>query len=231
MRKKYVAITISVVMIALIITFGQIFTVKNVKVEFKNETGMATEQTILELADITSNTNIFSLKESKIKQNINDYYSNSLIVDVERVFPNTVTIHVKERLPMFLVSVNNDSYSGYVYTDIDFQRSDIAQGLDKHIITVENYTVKNTFDTAQCIAVRVFAKTLLDNGMEQSAIVAFVESITINDDNLTVNLRQNNAVFVINRNKVQDSTTLIYHKYLSLSVPERVGAVLSFESL
>lgn len=232
MRKKYIAIAISVVMIALIITFGQIFTVKNVEVDFKNETGIATEQTILELADIGTNSNIFSLKESKIKESINSYYANSLVVDVERTFPNTVIIHVKERLPMFLISAETNSYKGLVYTDKDFQRSGTPDQVDtEKLIKVNNYTVKSTFDTSECIALRSFVKALYSQGVEESGIVAFVKNITINDNNLQVELRQNNAVFIINRADVFNSTIMIYNQYLSLSIAERAGAVISFESI
>jgi hypothetical protein len=232
MRKKYIAIAISVVMIALIITFGQIFTVKNVEVEFKNETGIATEKTIIKLADIGTNTNIFSLKESKIKESINSYYANSLVVNVERTFPSTVIIHVKERLPMFLISAETDSYKGLVYSDKDFQRSGTPEQVEyKKLIKVNNYTVKNTFDTIECIALRAFANALVAQGLEESGIAAFVESITVNNENLTVKLRQNNAEFIINRADVYNSTVMIYNKYLSLSTIERVGVVLCFEGI
>lgn len=228
MRKKYIAIAISIVLIALIITFGQIFTVRNVLVEFKNETGIANESSILELADIGPNSNIFSLKESKIKSNINNYYSNSLVVNIERTFPNTVIIHVKERLPMFLISAETDTYQGLIYTDKDFQRSGKSDEINtENLIKVNNYIVKNTFDTQECIALRAFTMALNDKGLEESAITALVETITVNEGNLTVNLRQNNAVFVINRSDVSLYTSQIYNTYLTLSIAERTGAILN----
>ncbi|HKL73792.1 MAG TPA: FtsQ-type POTRA domain-containing protein [Clostridia bacterium] len=229
MRKKYIAIAISVVMIALIITFGQIFTVRNVMVQFKNETGIATENSILEIADIKANSNIFNVRESKIKESINTYYANSLVVNIERTFPNTVIIHVKERLPMFSIEANTDTYEGYVYTDMDFQRSGTLDEINSvQLINVINYTVKNTFDTQECIDVRSFVSTLYAQGLEESSIVAFVENITINEDSLTVKLRQNNAVIIVNRVDVSSSTTQLYNSYLSLSIPERMGVTLHY---
>lgn len=228
MKKKYIAITISIVLIALIITFGQIFTVRNVKVEFKNETGLTGESDILRIADIKPNTNIFSLKESRIKENINNYYANSLVVNVERTFPNTVIIHVKERLPMFLIHAETDAYVGYVYTDKDFQRSGTPDEVEgQTLITVNNYFVRNTFDTAEAIALRAFANALFSQGFTEGGIVAFVESISIGANALTVNLRQNDAVLVINRADVVNNTLHAYNAYLDLPIADRAGVILN----
>lgn len=229
MRKKYIAIAISLVLIALIVTFGQIFTVQNVKVVFNNETDIATETSIIDLAGIDSNTNIFSLKESVIKSAISDYYSNAITVDIERTFPNTVIIHVSERIPMFLLSVDNDNHEGYIYTDKDFQRSDIYDetASDVKLIEVIDFTVKSTFDTAECIALRQVAATLIGLGMEDNSVIALIDSITIESENLIIKLRENNATWVVKRSAVASQTTQIYNQYVSLTPLERVGAYIT----
>ena len=66
MKKVIIAVAIGLVFVALIITFGQVFTVRYVSVEFVNSVSSATKQQIINLADIDTHTNIFVIDETKI---------------------------------------------------------------------------------------------------------------------------------------------------------------------
>jgi hypothetical protein len=228
MRKKYISIIISIVLVALIITLGQIFTIKNVEVEFNNQTDITSTGEILEIIGIDTNTNIFSLKESEITQTVSQYYNNAIDIDIERTFPNTVIIHVEERLPIYLMTSSNSVYTGSITTDKDFQRSDIYNEEDDlTLITVNNYTVQSSFNTEECIRLREFSNTLINLGMEDSSIVVLIESITIEEETLTINLRNNNAVWVVEKDNIITQTEQFYNSYILLSPLEREDLVLS----
>ena len=68
MKKVAVAITIGLVLVALIIAFGQVFTVRYIDVEFVNAVVTADKNEIIDATGIDTNTNIFILDEKKSRQ-------------------------------------------------------------------------------------------------------------------------------------------------------------------
>lgn len=229
MRKKYIAIIISIILIASIITFGQMFTIKNIKVVYENYTDIADEGTILRLAGIGGNTNIFSLREKEIRNAVSSYYSKAVKIDIERSFPNTVIIHVMERAPMFVINVLNETYNGFIVTDKDFQRSDIVEeDIEKHLILVKNFSVKNTFDTNECLILRKIASTLMDLGLNEVSINSFIDNIDFANEKIVINLRQNNAIWILDKNKdISIQIQQIYYNYLALTQIQREDAELA----
>ena len=114
MKKAIIAIAIGLVLIAGIITFGQLFAVSYVSVEFVNNVICASEQEILEQANINTGTNIFVLDEDKIAKNIEKNYADSDIKvnNVIREFPNKVIIKVSERFPIYKINAEFQDQEG-----------------------------------------------------------------------------------------------------------------------
>lgn len=227
MKKKYIAIIIAVVILVAIFTFGQVFTVKTVDVVFENDTAVATDAQIVNLAGVEHDKNIFSFKEDDVIELINEKYNNALKVSIERIFPNKVIIKIKERIPMFVLEVNNANYSGFIATDKDFQRTDKidTESMD-NLILIRGYTVKSSFDTEQCRNIRILANTLIDAGMKYEAVSVFIDQIYFNGSEMVVQIAQYDAQWTINGDgDVTEQAKSVYKQFLNTSPVDRIGRI------
>ena len=77
MKKAIIAIVIGLVIVAMVISFGHVFAVRYVSVEFQNNVACTTKQEILSSAEISSGTNIFVVDEKKVAQRIEQQYEDS----------------------------------------------------------------------------------------------------------------------------------------------------------
>ena len=234
MKKKYILIIASLLVIALIVACGQIFTVRHVSIVFLNKTALADEAGILEASGLNKQKNIFNLKETEIKEKVSAFFDdNSIVVtDIERIFPNEVVVYVKERIPVFCLKVYSaEGKQLYVPTDKDFQRGKIyeAQELSQNnylLINVTGFEVYETFDVKECIYLRTMANALIDKNIEEEALPQLIETVSIDDDALTLTLRETKAKWVISQSNVKEDIYSTYDEYVALSYPDRFGAVI-----
>lgn len=236
MKKKYIIISICVVIIALIAVCGQVFTVRNIGVVFYNKTGLADEADILAASGLDSRNNIFNVKESEIKRKISAAFpDNSIVVtNVERRFPDEVVIYVKERTPVFKIEVNSSSEEkSFVATDKDFQRGKIQKEdelASLKLITVTGYVVNDSFDVKECVALRNIAKALTDKNMSEEALPYFIESVDVSGDELTIKLAETGALLYVDIDKAEEETADLYCRYLDMDYSARNNAVLRVEN-
>lgn len=112
-RGKGLLITAIILIILAGIGFLGYKTLKIAKVEAKGNSIVSTD-TILSLADIQTGESLLSVSNSEVENNIekNPYL---IFVGIDRIFPDTIVINVKERTPKALIE-----YMGsYVITDGD----------------------------------------------------------------------------------------------------------------
>lgn len=112
-RGKGLLITAIILIILAGIGFLGYKTLKIAKVEVKGNSIVSTD-TILSLADIQTGESLLSVSNSEVENNIekNPYL---IFVGIDRIFPDTIVINVKERTPKALIE-----YMGsYVITDGD----------------------------------------------------------------------------------------------------------------
>ncbi|MFA6867077.1 MAG: FtsQ-type POTRA domain-containing protein [Clostridia bacterium] len=230
MKKKYVAIIIAVVVLAIIFTFGQVFTIRSVDVVFENDTDIATDSEIINLAGVEHDKNIFSLNEDKVVEKINNQYKNALKVTVERKFPNKVLIKINERTPMFVLEINNDNYQGFIATDKDFQRTDECQLEDfPDLIKVSGYSIQSTFDTKECRAIREFTNDLINLGVKTEAVNVMISRIYFNGSKMMVQLSQYDAKWEINiQNDIKLQICHIYENYNKMEPIDRLGKIFVY---
>jgi hypothetical protein len=231
MKKVVIAVAVGLILIAVIITFGQIFTVRHVGVEFTNSVSCADEQQVLSYANISPSTNIFVLDEETIAERVEKHYSdNSLkVVAIVREFPDKVIIKVSERIPIFKIKAETEDESGYVEADRNFQRAQIytAGQLDEATLTeVRGYTVEGTYKTDECYMLRDIADALMQCGFPEEAIPYFVSGIEFSGNLVTLELRASDTKFIINKTSdisVKDAVISMYNKYEAMSVGDRNG--------
>ena len=229
MKKGIVITAICLVVVLAFLVGGQIFTVRHVNVVFNNKTGLTTESEILSAVGLDKNNNIFSINERSLKKKVTDRFTDNSIVisDVVRSFPDTVTLYVRERAPVFLLKVYSPTGDErYVPTDKDFQRGTVYEASDispdLKLIEVEGFEVVDTFDVPQLTLLRSIANLFLSFGLEESALPYFIDKVVYEESSLSVVLASG-ARFVINA--TADAVKDVYDEYVALPEAQRFNKI------
>lgn len=232
MKKKYIIILASVLVIAIIVACGQIFTVRSVSVVFHNKTALADEAGVLAASGLSGHNNIFNIKEREIKSRVASAYPDRSVVvtNIVRNFPNEVVLYVKERIPIFKLKVYSaEGDDKYVPTDKDFQRGNVSDGgeINAVLIEVNGFEVHETFDVKECVQLRTVANALIKSGLAEESLAYFIESATFSDGALSFLLRETQARLTFLTDVTAEKTALLYARYIALDEQSRYGAELS----
>lgn len=236
MKKVIIAVAIGLVFVALIITFGQVFTVRYVSVEFVNSVSSATKQQIINLADIDTHTNIFVIDETKIASAIeNEFDDNAIRVsDIVREFPNKVVIRISERLALYKIEAETDeNEKKYVATDRNFQRSELYSEKDlagQILTTVTGLKIIDTYRTDECYALRDIANAFISCGIAEEALPYFMEEVDFSTEKIIITLRPTDSIFEISKNvdDIQAAINSLYDSYMSTDFALRHNSVFSY---
>lgn len=236
MKKIIIAVVLGLVLISLIIAFGQVFTVKYVTVEFTNNVSVTTKEKILEQAGIKTSTNIFIIDEEKVAESIEKNYTNNEIKvkSIVRTFPNKVTINVSERIALFRIQAHTEEQSGYVKADRNFQMNAIysySEIKDEVLIDVSGFEIKDTFNCKECFALKNIANAVIDSGIKEEALPFFIDEVSISERQIKVMLKGTDTVLVVNAPfdadaNVYSAVSDLMKKYLELDISERNGITL-----
>jgi len=113
MKKKRLLIILSIfVFIAiLIILSSEVFALSTVEVNYLSTTHniTATQEEIIETANIPMRKNVFMLSKQKYIDNIEKSNPYIKVVNIETVFPNKLRIHIAERNEVFVIK-NEGTY-------------------------------------------------------------------------------------------------------------------------
>ncbi|MFW5780202.1 MAG: cell division protein FtsQ/DivIB [Bacillota bacterium] len=228
MKKKYIAFVTGLLLIAIIVVFGNLFLIKSVDVVFINKPEFADEDNIINASEISINTNIFNINDENIKDNINSYYDNNslAVLDIERVFPNKVVIHVKERKPVLIVPYAEEDGDECVPTDINFQmvKKQNKSDIDYDSIQIKGLAVQNTFNNFSFRQINSIMTAFTDMNFTDDMLVAFIKEIVVNDDYIRIVLRHGDSVFdieLVQDKDIYDSAVEAYHSFLDLDYDSR----------
>ena len=234
MKRVVITVAIGIMIIAGIIVCGQMFKVQFVNVEFDNGVTVTNEESILSLADIDTNTNIFVLDEKQIKERIENGYENNAIkvTDIVRSFPNKVTIKVMERVSLYKIKAETETQSGYVSVDRNFQRNKIysyEELKDEILINVTGISINNSFKSKECYQLQSIANALISNGIQEEALPYFINDINFNDTGrIIINLRITDTKFVIDTENNENyaigiAINSLMNKYFQCDYDKRDG--------
>ena len=127
MNKKLV-ISLSVVLgivLTMIILLFTVFTVKSVEIDFRTSTEKEwSESEIVEGSKIPFGKCLLFMSTKKFEENLETTYPYLEVINIEKVFPSKIVIHVAEREELFVVQ-NGESQ---IYLDKDFKVLKIADG-------------------------------------------------------------------------------------------------------
>lgn len=242
MKKAVIGIAVGLVIVAMIITFGQVFTVRYIGVEFENSVSSTDKQEIVSLADIDSTTNIFVLDENTIKQRIESAFPDNVIrvTDVVREFPNKVTIKVSERIAIYKIEAQTKEEKGFVAVDRNFQRNTIYATEEElngmELVSVKGFTVNESFVTEECYALRDIANSILaysgeqGNSIPEEGIPYLIKEVVFDQNNITILLRSDDASLILDKTSdvaIKDQVRYLLRSYLETSEKERDGKEFS----
>ena len=80
--------------------------------------------------------------------------------------------------------------------------------------------------TGKSFAAGCIANALIDKNIEEEALPQLIETVSIDDDALTLTLRETKAKWVISQSNVKEDIYSAYDEYVALSYPDRFGAVI-----
>ena len=238
MKKKYIAIIICVIFIALIVLFSNIFLIKTVEVVFEGQPKSATKEEILTASQIELNTNIFNLNEKRVKENICRYVDNNLIsvIEIERQFPNKVKLVIKERRPIIIVPYKNSQSGQCIPTDIDFQlvkERDINQ-IDFDAIWIKGVYADKTFNINHFLQINEILKQFLEIGFTEESLIAFISEIEVKADTIHLYTRFGDGEFIFDRKadaNMKKQVSALYGEYNNLDYDKRNVFIIDYRNL
>ncbi len=235
MKSKYIAITIGILIVIMIVVFGNVFLIKSIDVVFTRNPVDIDEASVISSSKIVLGSNIFSVDEKDAAKAISSHYPNNTlaVLDIERVFPNKVIIRVKERTPLLVVPYGDEG-TEFVPTDIDFQMTAkvSAENIDFDAITVNGASVTHTFNTLAFKRIRETLLAFVELGFTEEGMIAFVESISLSAEKLRIELRRSNTVFDLSLSSDKPLFAQVneaYTQFLDLPYDQRAAANISIE--
>lgn len=235
MKSKYIAITIGILIVIMIVVFGNIFLIRSVDVVFTHSPEGTDEASIVSASGIALGSNIFSVDEKEAAKHISAHYpDNTLaVLDIERVFPNKVIIRVKERIPLLVVPYG-DAGAECVPTDIDFQMTQkiSVEDIDFEAIAVSGTSVTQTFNTLAFRQIRETLSAFAALDFTEEGMIAFIERISLSAEKLRIELRRSDTVLELSLTSDKPlavQTTEAYAEFLELPYGQRSAAHISIE--
>lgn len=217
MKKKLIATAIALVLVLTVLIFSRLFLVRTVEVRFAvAPADRSVAEEIVTVAEVGQGQSILNLDEDRIIANVaNHFKDNSVVVkSVERVFPDTVILHVTAYHPAVAVPLKDGQ--SYAITDAGFQMSQIVEAdrlqKDSYIV-LSGTAVDSSFNTPDLIAVNKFFRALELCGMKQEALPYFIASIECADRSLQVSLRDGKTM-TIGFGDINGDTVEAYRAYL-----------------
>ncbi len=114
MNKKLLAVIISVsAVVILIIVLGVTFTIRNVTIGTTSTLTLSEEEENALILDsgIVMKSSIFSVDEETVIKNIENKHPTIKVISVERKFPNTVCVNMSNRVPVYVIGMQDGTYA------------------------------------------------------------------------------------------------------------------------
>lgn len=230
MKKRIIAVLAGVLIIASVITFGMVFSVREVTEVYEDGSTATKGGDIAAIAGIFPGDNILGINETTAIRRVSDAFpDNSIdIGDIERVFPNKVIIKIKQRLPLVALPCEG---GGYALADIDFRLNKKLQDGDAELLSVilaEGIFIKDSFNTPEAKRLREALIAAKSAGFDDRGLAAFIASISLSaQDSVIFTLRSGGVITCTGFGEsLINEFSSKYALYLTLSDIERSNANL-----
>lgn len=114
-NKKFIislGVILGLVLLIVVLSFT-LFALRNVEVEFKNNTQIFTEETKMSISEnsvIAKGTPVFALNKTKMIEELEKDKPYLEIINIETIFPNKIIIHCAEREETYAVKAGDKKY-------------------------------------------------------------------------------------------------------------------------
>lgn len=189
-----------VLIAAIALINGLLFRVKTVTVDFDTETSIQAEEGEAEKSSPrrgSKRKNIFGVSESRMIKNINAALPGVRVVNIERIFPNRIVIHVSKRVPVYLMKYRQNTSDAAKYVVVDGDMVVLGFYDDKpdeqSFVFVDGFELvgKYTIETGRTLPVE-FGKSIyyLQNvaaglyncKLTPAQFIAFIEKVRFEND-------------------------------------------------
>ncbi|MDD3831931.1 MAG: hypothetical protein PHW00_06415 [Clostridia bacterium] len=232
MNKRLIVIfSILIFVVLIIILTSAIFTLQKAEIYYYNEDGSKS----LTPAYLTSDAvvgdffgkSIFFLSEQDMIDSINAQFGQDYVIQIVRIFPNSVQVHMAKRNPVFYIMKDSISYLidvfGYVVSDSatsSLGYVDITN-LAEYVATIQEgaqVTWASDTWTSNFALIRATVNQLWQHNFNYNQVYLLVDEFSFDADTMTI-LTDNGASIVIkgvNNNLAQkiDSSIGVYYYQL-----------------
>lgn len=184
------------IFIVLVVLGAAVFVVREITV-LAPETLAELKPKIVSDSNIKQNTSIFSLSEERVAKSIEKSNPYVMVVDVERVFPNSVRIRVEERKPIIGVKLENDGRT--VLLDEELKILEITDNVVNYkIVPINGYIlsgignesvgskIADNSDTYVLSELSEIIAAMKPHGFIGVRFAAFIKSINLEYNNLVI---------------------------------------------
>lgn len=215
MKKKYIAISLCLVIIVGIVALGRIFLVNSIEVVFDRQPVSVTDSEIISASELPLGINIFSIDEKQVIDNVQSYYGdNSVsIKNVERIFPNKVRLYAEERVALLDIPTADGRY---IPTDMDFRLNTIKTEPAEGLIKVSGVEITDSFALTELYDIRTILHALSDGeGLTVEGINKFINEIKVTDEGYVLLLNSGDGAITLKKSDDLNNRTLAaYEDYL-----------------
>ncbi|MFA5450073.1 MAG: FtsQ-type POTRA domain-containing protein [Clostridia bacterium] len=213
MKKRLAVIAIGLILVVTAVVFGRLFLVRTIEESYAAKPINVVAGEVLSLSGIEQGKSILGINEERVIRKVAAAYpDNSVVVTgVERVFPNKVIIHIKERVPIAAI-VTKGNPVRYALADMDFQYNKIVSDSEiEGYIYISGVEVDATFNTAIFAAVRQIFQAFIQLGTPDYALPALISEVACYKESYTVILRSGATLSIDkNVNDIIAEITAIY---------------------
>lgn len=205
---KAVSIFIAIIILLILLILSPVFSIKDVQVTGNKN---LTENTILSLANIEPDTNIFKVTSKSLKEKIkeNAYVNN---VTIKKVYPSTIIIKITEREVNYLLEYS----SAYAYIDnqgyileISKEKIDNKIKISGYVTSIESIIPGNRLCQEDLQKLNVISQ--INNISNNIGIQNLITSINIEKNNYSLYLESEGKKVELGDNSNLE-TKLLYVK-------------------
>lgn len=239
-------IVVFVLILAIILAFVllnmTLFTVKNITVRNKVESPLIDKDKIIEDSGIDTGENIFLMSEKDVISSIELANPYLKVTSIERVFPDSVIIHITVRTPVMSIKMKNSDL--YVIIDSSLKILDIVSETDNLFLSstlVEGLEIENPQEGNTLNKENTFNKKLDVIGyvadhesLGESAFLNFFEKIEFDVDNpdlVYIALRSGVKIVLKGDNDLETQlrSALEKYRYMGEQSYERTSGYIYFK--
>ncbi len=200
MKSRVITGIVSLLVIIFIVVLAKTFMVKTVTESFSADPINVEAGEVIAAADLDYSVMIWSIDEDALAEKIESSFSDNSIdvTSIERVFPDTVIIHVTERIPICVVGYASDD-TKIALVDYDFQLNMLENAEDvdtSNYIVITGVEVENTYNTAAFIAIKGVLEDIVATGVDSSQLPQLIATICYTDQQITLTYRDGSEIIV-----------------------------------